>query len=71
MVQQVADSFLAAGTDCVVQQRAASRVSLCEVPSCLVQLLQLRTEESRAGSPGALKDMMVSLAPGAQAPQGP
>lgn len=48
VVQQVADHLLAAGTDCVVQERATPTVPVHEVTPGSVQLLQLR-EGDRAG----------------------
>lgn len=48
VVQQVADHFLAASADCVVQERATLTISVHEVPPSSVQLLELRAG-GRAG----------------------
>lgn len=49
MVQQVADHFLAASADCMVQERATLTITVHEVTPSLVQLLEL-TEVVPLGS---------------------
>lgn len=59
MVQQIADHFLTASADCVVQECAALLVPVHEVTSCSVQLLELRTM-------GRAEQSWVSLPPQAR-----
>lgn len=62
VLQQVTDHVLAARTDSVVQQRAASLIPVREVAPCSVQLLQLRAG-GRAGLGWAAHRFHTSLLP--------
>lgn len=64
VVQQVADHFLAASADCVVQERATLTITVHEVPPSLVQLLELR-----AGGRAGLGLLWPSLSSHRNAPQ--
>lgn len=64
VVQQVADHFLAASADCMVQECATLTITVHEVAPSLVQLLELR-----AGGRAGLGLLWPSLSSHRNAPQ--